>query len=201
MIEEKKESPWLKILRWFVSPMSLLLIAASVLSFYDGKTFDGWFILALLAANFLISRWHESKADQAIATLKSKLAVKVQAKRDGDWKTITADQLVPGDVVQLGVGNALNVGTYTITMTALINDNFTGNLAMSADITSSTFDPNTGNNTASDTIVDVQPVPGGLAGVGHHLARTGSRVFPWLIGGVVLVSAAMLVVRYRRRMA
>lgn len=106
-IAEKRVSPLIKILHWFVSPMSLLLLAAAALSFYSGKTFDGWFIVALFAANFLISRWHESKADQAIATLNAKLAVSVWVKRDGAWTSILSEQIVPGDVVKLGVGNII----------------------------------------------------------------------------------------------
>lgn len=103
----KQTSLMAKILHWLLSPMSLLLLAAAGLSFYTGKTFDGWFILVLFIGNFAISRWHESKADQAIATLQKKLEVKVQTRRDNKWQVLPASQLVVGDLVRLEVGNTV----------------------------------------------------------------------------------------------
>ncbi|HEU4966494.1 MAG TPA: plasma-membrane proton-efflux P-type ATPase [Candidatus Saccharimonadales bacterium] len=103
-----KQTPWfVKVVRWLVSPMSLLLLAAAALSFYIGKTFDGWFILALFVLNFAISRWHEAKADQAIAALQRRLSITVQVLRGGSWRQLPSEQLVPGDVVKLGVGNVV----------------------------------------------------------------------------------------------
>ena len=107
IIKPKRISVLAKTLRWLVSPMSLLLIAAAVLSFYLGKTFDGWFILVLFVANFIIAQWHESKADRAIAMLQRKLTVNVQTIRDSSVQLVPSDQLVPGDVVQLVVGNLI----------------------------------------------------------------------------------------------
>lgn len=96
-----------KIVAWLLSPMSLLLIAASALSFLDHKAFDGWFIAALYIVNFAIAQWHEAKADNAIASLQSKLTVTVQTLRDGQWHMVPSEQLVPGDVIKLGVGNVV----------------------------------------------------------------------------------------------
>ncbi|MEO8785121.1 MAG: HAD-IC family P-type ATPase, partial [Candidatus Saccharimonadales bacterium] len=107
-IAERKASLLAKLLHWLIAPMSLLLLAAAALSFYLHKNFDGWFILALYAGNFGIAQWHESKADQAISTLQAKLAVQVQAKRDGQMVMVPSVDLVPGDVVQLGVGNVIS---------------------------------------------------------------------------------------------
>lgn len=94
-----------KLIHWLLSPISLLLVAASALSFVDHRNFDGWFILALFIINFVIAQWHESKADKAITTLQKKLTLSIQTKRDGQWQLIPSDQLVPDDVVILGVGN------------------------------------------------------------------------------------------------
>ena len=68
-MSDEKPSLFKKVLHWLISLMSLLLLAASLLSFYIGKTFNGWFILALFLVNFGIAQWHESKADEAIETL------------------------------------------------------------------------------------------------------------------------------------
>ncbi len=107
IITVKKTSLIAKVLRWLVSPMSLLLLAAASLSFYLGRVFDGWFIVALLITNFAIAQWYELKADKAIAILQNKLTVEVQVVRDGRLQFITSDHIVPGDIVKLVVGNLI----------------------------------------------------------------------------------------------
>lgn len=104
-IKDKKTSFLKKTIKWLTSPISLLLIAAAALSFYMGKEFDGWFIIGLFLTNFVVARWHESKADKAIDVLRKKLTINIKTKRDGDWKSISSTKLVPGDVVQLNVGS------------------------------------------------------------------------------------------------
>lgn len=106
-IEAKKPSFLIKLLRWCITPMSLLLLLAAALSFYLHKNFDGWFIMGLYLGNFAVAQWHEAKADQAIATLQKKLTIQVQTMRDGKSKMLPSGQLVPGDVVMLGVGSVI----------------------------------------------------------------------------------------------
>ncbi len=106
-IDTKKISALIKVINWLRSPISILLLAASLLSFYTGKSFDGWFILFMFSLNFLIAQWYEYKADQALATLKKHLTVSIQTLREGSWQLITSDRLVPGDVVKLEVGNII----------------------------------------------------------------------------------------------
>ena len=103
-LEEKKHGAIAKFFKWVVTPISLMLIVASALSFIAGKNADGWIIVFLFAANFGIRIWHEGKADQAIAKLQEHLTVFCRARRDGQWKKIPATQLVPGDIVMLTVG-------------------------------------------------------------------------------------------------
>lgn len=85
--------------------------------------------------------------------------------------------------------STLNVGTYTITMTALIAASFTGNLTSVAQITSDTFDPNMANNTSTDTITDVQSASG--------LAGTGQNIFIWLAAALgVAIGSGLLWRKY-----
>lgn len=88
--------------------------------------------------------------------------------------------------------SVLNVGTYTITMTALISDSFTGSLTSVAQITSATFDPNMANNTSTDTIADVR--------AGSGLAGTGQSLFAWVAGGIgVMAIGTVGFMRWRRK--
>jgi H+-transporting ATPase len=94
-----------KLLKWFVSPISLMLLAAAFLSLYDGKVFDFYFILALVAVNFLVTYAQEHRADEAIKKLNQHLAARVKVLRGGTWSMIESRLLVPGDVVEIGVGD------------------------------------------------------------------------------------------------
>ena len=64
-------------------------------------------ILLMLFINAGVGFWQEFKADNAIALLKQRLALKARVKRDGAWKDIEAKLLVPGDVVHVKLGNVV----------------------------------------------------------------------------------------------
>ncbi|HZZ99514.1 MAG TPA: plasma-membrane proton-efflux P-type ATPase [Candidatus Paceibacterota bacterium] len=104
-IQEHVQSPVLKFLKWLVSPISLMLLAAAFLSLILGKIFDFWFILILLVVNTVIGIWQEHKADTALERVKAQLKIDVSALRDGHWLSVPMTELVPGDVVRLTGGN------------------------------------------------------------------------------------------------
>jgi hypothetical protein len=76
-------------------------------------------------------------------------------------------------------------------MKAKIASNFTGNLTSMLLIASSTPDPNSANNTSSDTITDVTPDPG--------LAGTGQNIVTWIVAGICVIVVATATVMHRRK--
>lgn len=96
-----------KWIRRVIAPIPLMLIAAAVFSFVLGKQFDGWFILALYFVNLGISVWHEWKAENTLALLEDKIAVRIKTKRDGVWQQIDSRELVPDDVIELVSGSVV----------------------------------------------------------------------------------------------
>lgn len=80
---------------------------AALLSAVLGHLDDLTIILAMLFINAGVGFWQEFKADNAIALLKQRLALKARVKRDGAWKDIEAKLLVPGDVVHVKLGNVV----------------------------------------------------------------------------------------------
>lgn len=103
-LSEKKVGPWEKVLRAVIAPASLMLVAASALSFFLNRQFDGFFILSLLVLNVGMGLWHGRKADKALEGLRAQLSVSAQVLRDGAWKTVPSRALVPGDVIRCSVG-------------------------------------------------------------------------------------------------
>ena len=104
-IEEKKTNPLLKFLSYFWGPIPWMIEVAVILSGVVGHWPDFFIILVLLVANAVVGFWEEREAGNAIAALKSKLAIKARVKRDGKWVTPAARELVPGDVIRLRLGD------------------------------------------------------------------------------------------------
>lgn len=104
-VSEKRDGGLVRLLKALISPASLMLVAASGLSYFIHRTFDGSFILALLVLNIGMSLWHSHKADKALAALKAQLSVAAKVMRDGQWRTVPSRELVVGDVIECGVGS------------------------------------------------------------------------------------------------
>jgi H+-transporting ATPase len=106
-IKEKKVNPILKFLSYFWGPIPFMIEAAAALSAIIHHWEDFWIIFALLLLNALVGFWQEYKADNAIELLKEKLALTAQVKRDGRWQEVPAQELVPGDLVRIRLGNVV----------------------------------------------------------------------------------------------
>jgi len=106
-IEEKKVNPFVKFLHWLFSPITLMLIAADLLSYFSHKIFDAYLILFLILINYIISFWQEKKADDAIDYLNKQLAFKVKILRDNNWTEVDSTLIVPGDIIKMFAGDLI----------------------------------------------------------------------------------------------
>ena len=104
-IEEKEES-WLhRLFRRFWGPIPWMIEVAAVLSAAVQRWEDFSVIMLMLLVNAFVDFYQESKALNAIAVLKKKLARKALVLRDGEWKEIDAKDLVPGDIIKVKIGD------------------------------------------------------------------------------------------------
>jgi H+-transporting ATPase len=106
-IEEEKVSPILKFLSYFWGPIPIMILIAAILSGVLRHWPDVGVIVALLFMNAVVGFREEHQADSAIAALKKQLAIKAKVRRDGEWKSIPARELVPGDLVRLRIGDII----------------------------------------------------------------------------------------------
>jgi H+-transporting ATPase len=104
-IEEKKTNLLLKFLSYFWGPIPWMIEGAIILSGVVGHWPDFFIIFTLLLANAVVGFSEEREAGNAIAALKATLALKARVKRDGKWVTPGAQDLVPGDVIRLRLGD------------------------------------------------------------------------------------------------
>jgi len=101
----KKENELLKFLSYFWGPIPWMIEIAVILSGVVKHWPDFFIILLLLSTNAVVGFSEEHSAGNAIAALKAKLATKTRVKRDGKWLSPPVRELVPGDVIQLKLGD------------------------------------------------------------------------------------------------
>ena len=97
---------WLKlVLSQFTELMVIILLVAAAISALLGDTKDVVVILAIVILNAILGAYQEYQAEKALAAL-SKLQVPlVRVLRDGQVQQISAEDLVPGDIVILQEGD------------------------------------------------------------------------------------------------
>lgn len=106
-IPEKHLSPIRQFLGYFWGPIPWMIEIAAVLSAVVAHWADFAIIMTLLLVNAGVGFWQEHKAGNAIAMLKRKLALRARVLRDGLWQEIAAQDLVPGDIILLKLGNII----------------------------------------------------------------------------------------------
>lgn len=103
--EQPPPALWQIVLRQFYSPLIYILMLAAVMSIMIGDIKDAGFIAAVLAINALIGSYQEWKAEQSSLALRQLLQIRASVWRDGEVREVTAEKVVPGDVVWLESGN------------------------------------------------------------------------------------------------
>ncbi|MEZ4672241.1 MAG: plasma-membrane proton-efflux P-type ATPase [Anaerolineae bacterium] len=104
-ISDEPRHPVMAFLSKFWGPIPWMLEATLVLQFALGKTVDAFIIAIVLMVNAIISYAFERKAQGSLALLQEQLRIQTRVLRDSDWQMIPAQELVPGDVVRLRVGD------------------------------------------------------------------------------------------------
>jgi H+-transporting ATPase len=104
-IVEKKKNPFLKFLLRYWGPMPWLLELAMGLSFALKHYLEGIIIFVLLTVNAIIGQLHSRGSQKAVELLKKKLAIKAKVLRDGKWVMAEAKEIVPGDIISVGLGD------------------------------------------------------------------------------------------------
>jgi H+-transporting ATPase len=103
---EAKEESWLhRLFRRFWGPIPWMIEAAAILSAAVQHWEDFSVIMLMLFVNAFVDFYQESKALNAIAVLKKKLARKALVLREGTWQEIDAKEIVPGDIIKVKIGD------------------------------------------------------------------------------------------------
>jgi Mg2+-importing ATPase len=91
----------------FKSPIILILLFATGLSFFLHDPVDAIIILSIVLVSGLLGFWQERGASNAIEKLLSIVQIKAAVLRDGKSIEIPVEQIVPGDIVILNAGDII----------------------------------------------------------------------------------------------
>jgi len=121
--KEKKKSILRKIIGALIEPMALILIVASLLSFFIiNDLLEAIAILGVVIINTVISLVQEGKAEKAAEELKKILSPQSKVIRNGNIEVIAAKYLVPGDIVVFESGDIIPTDARVIESMDLLVD-------------------------------------------------------------------------------
>jgi H+-transporting ATPase len=104
-VEEKQQNQIIAFFKRFWGLTAWMLEIAIVISFVLGNYLDLYIIAALLLVNAVLGFFQEQQATRAVKALKQKLQLQARVIRDGLWSTISAAELVPGDIIRIRSGD------------------------------------------------------------------------------------------------
>lgn len=107
LIEPYRTLPVRQWIQYISNPMSLLLWGAGLISMLIGHIGLGLVIWTIVVINSFFSFWSESRAIQALDTLRKMLPVNAVVLRNGQRKPIPASEIVPGDIIILTAGDRI----------------------------------------------------------------------------------------------
>lgn len=106
---------WRKFLLQFADPLIYLLFVAVAISLVAweiegarGIPYEAIVILVIVVLNAILGHVQEARAERAVAALQRMAAATAGIIRDGNEQRIPATEIVPGDIIALGEGDAIS---------------------------------------------------------------------------------------------
>jgi P-type Mg2+ transporter len=101
----KRSDVFSLLISQFKSPIIIILLFATGLSFLLHNLVDASIILTIVIVSGLLGFWQEHGATNAVAKLLAIVQIKASILRDGKEQEIPIESIVPGDIVILNAGD------------------------------------------------------------------------------------------------
>ena len=116
--EPPRDSAWARLLRQFINPLVLTLLVSALVAVWVGASqsasvsfiarYGNALAIALIVLlNALMGFVQEGRAAAALDALEKLVSTHARIRRDGVVAIIDADELVPGDILELEAGDAV----------------------------------------------------------------------------------------------
>jgi len=119
-IGEQKEVHWWRVLlNQFRSPLVYVLLIALAVTLSIGSHADAIVIGAVLVINSVVGFIQEFRAENSVQALMQMIAPKATVRRDNREQQVSAEDVVPGDLVVLGEGDVIPADMRLLSTTSL----------------------------------------------------------------------------------
>jgi len=105
--EGKQRGPLMRFLAQLNNILVYVLLAAGFVKLMVGLWLDAAVILGVVIINALLGFFQEGKAEKALDSIRNMLSAEARAIRGRETRMISAEELVPGDVVLLESGDRI----------------------------------------------------------------------------------------------
>lgn len=119
---EERPRFWLGLLRKFWAPVPWMLELAILLELFLGRHVEAGVVAALLGFNAVLGFIQETRAHNALVLLRQRLAIQTRVLRDGRWQLLPAQDLVPGDVIHVRVGDMIPADVHLTSGQVLLDE-------------------------------------------------------------------------------
>lgn len=103
----KKQSNLILFFSQFKSPITIILLLASILSLFLGDPTDATIIIIIVLFSTLLGYCQEKTAGDAVARLLNLIRINVTVIRDGAKVELPTEDVVPGDIIILSAGDVI----------------------------------------------------------------------------------------------
>src|SRR6185312_7297883 len=103
--QSRKQGPFTRFLSQFNNILIYILLAAGITKLILHSWVDACIIFCVVLLNALLGFIQEGKAEKALDSIRDMLSPEARTVRGGDARIISAEQLVPGDIVLVESGD------------------------------------------------------------------------------------------------
>lgn len=119
-VEEQKVSQLRLFIRAFNDPFIYILVLLMVISYLTADMEATIIMAIMIFTSGLLGFIQSSRAERASYALKNMVKNKVNVLRDGKMTVVTQDEIVPGDVIEISVGDIIPADARVISATELL---------------------------------------------------------------------------------
>ena len=106
------------VFRRLLEPLSLILLVAGIISILTGDEIGGSIIVLILTLSIGLDTVQEGHAVRTAEILRRSVALKAEVKRDGVFRQIDVESIVPGDLLRVRAGDIVPADALILECTA-----------------------------------------------------------------------------------
>ncbi|NLZ52609.1 MAG: cation-translocating P-type ATPase, partial [Thermoanaerobacteraceae bacterium] len=107
LAQKKKKSWFIMLLAQFTDFMVLILLSATAISMIMGDITEALTILTIVFINALLGFYQEMHTEKTMEALEKLAAPKAKVIRDNELREISAEEIVPGDLIVIEAGDRI----------------------------------------------------------------------------------------------